>query len=198
MKQLIISIGREFGSAGHEIAGKLAEHYGLPLYDQNLLDEIADERNLDSQSLKEFDETKQNKFFYRTVRGMNSSPQANVARMQFEFLREKAESGESFVIVGRCAETVLKDYAGMISVFVMGDRDWKAARVMKLFNLSEKDALDLMNRTDKKRRDYHNSFCEYKWGDSRNYDLCMNSSKLGVEESVRILSQYIDARKENE
>lgn len=197
MKQLIISIGREFGSAGHEIAGKLAEHYEIPLYDQNLLDEIAEKRNLDGQSLKEFDEARKNKIFYRTVRDMDSSPQANVAHMQFEFLREKAESGESFVVVGRCAETVLKDYDGLISIFVTGDREWKAARIKKLFNLSEKDALELMNRTDKKRREYHNSFCERKWGDSRNYDLCMNSSKLGVEETVKILFQYIDARKEN-
>ena len=110
MEQVIISIGREFGSAGHEIAQKLSEHYGLPMYDHNLLDEIAGKKGLDSQTLREYDEVKRNRLLNRTVRGMDSSPARNLALMQFDFLREKAESGESFVVVGRCSETVLKSY----------------------------------------------------------------------------------------
>ena len=82
MKQLIISVGREFGSGGHEIAEKLSKLYELPLYDHNLLRELATERNLDHDSLAEFDETKKRKGLFRTVRGMNSSPAYNVAQLQ--------------------------------------------------------------------------------------------------------------------
>lgn len=99
--QLIISIGREFGSGGHEIAQKLADQYKLPLYDHNLLDELAGRNNLDGDVLKEFDEAGRKKLLSRTVRGMNNSPEQNVAQLQFDYLRKKADSGESFVIVGR-------------------------------------------------------------------------------------------------
>lgn len=193
-QQLIISIGREFGSAGHEIAQKLANFYELPLYDSNLLKEVAAARNLNSEHLEEFDEAKRNKLFYRSVRGMDSSPEHNVAQMQFDFLRQKAQAGESFVVVGRCSETVLKDFPGMISIFVLGDKDKKTARVIRLYQVSEDKAQKMMAEQDKKRKQYHNSHCPGKWGDSRNYDISINSSKLGVDESVRLLTDYINAR----
>lgn len=193
-KQLIISLGREFGSGGHEIGQKLAEKYNLPLYDHDLVKEMASARNVNSKDLEEFDEMKKNVFLSRTVRGMSSSPEHNVAYLQFEFIKEKADSGESFVIVGRCAETVLKGYEGMIPIFVLGDREEKVKRIMRLYNLSETKAEELIDEKDKKRKQYHNSFCKIKWGDSRNYDISINSSKLGIDESVRILSEYIDAK----
>lgn len=194
MEQLIISIGREFGTAGHEIAEKLAEHYGLPLYDQNLLDEIAEKRNVDSKKLKEFDE-KQTVALYRTVKGMSSSPSENVAQMQFDYLREKAKSGESFVVVGRCSEEVLKDYKCMIPIFINGDMDCKVARIVKKYGLTDEEAREYIKKMDRKRKYYHNSHCDTKWGDSRNYELTINSSRLGIEDSVKMLIWYIDTRR---
>ena len=193
--QLIISIGREFGSGGHEIAQKLADQYKLPLYDHNLLDELAGRNNLAGDVLKEFDEAGRKKLLSRTVRGMNNSPEQNVAQLQFDYLRKKADSGESFVIVGRCSETILKGNTGLISIFVLGDMETKIERIMRLYQKSRKDAEELILEKDRKRKKYHNSHCRIKWGDSRNYDLSINSSRLGIEESVRILSQYIDARR---
>lgn len=194
MGQLIISVGREFGSGGHEIADKLSKHYNLPLYDHNLLREVAAQMDVNHEDLKDFDEAKRSKLFSRTVRGMSSSPAHNVAQLQFDFLKKKAEAGESFVIVGRCAETVLKDNKSMVSLFILGDREVKAERVMKLYGKSKNDALDMMDDHDKYRKQYHNSHCPGKWGDSRNYELSINSSKLGVDETVKIISAYIDAR----
>ncbi len=101
------------------------KRYGLSLYDHNLLREVADSHNVNPEELEIFDEMKHNKFLYRTVKGMSSSPADNVAMMQFNFLREKAEKGESFVVVGRCSETILKDYEGPISIFIIGDMDQK-------------------------------------------------------------------------
>ena len=196
MGQLIISIGREFGSGGHEIAEKLAKHYDMPLYDHNLLDKIAEERNLNSEELKSYDEV-QDGVFHRRVRGMSSSMTEHVAQLQFDYLKEKANAGESFVVVGRCSETVLKDNKGLIAIFVNGDKDQKVARVSKKYELSESQAADLMKKKDRARKMYHNINCDSKWGDSRNYELVINSSKLGVDKSVKMLIQYIDARVAN-
>lgn len=196
MGQLIISIGREFGSGGHEIAEKLAKHYDMPLYDHNLLDKIAEERNLNSEELKSYDEV-QDGVFHRRVRGMSSSMTEHVAQLQLDYLKEKATTGESFVVVGRCSETVLKDNKGLIAIFVNGDKDQKVARVSKKYELSESQAADLMKKKDRARKMYHNINCDSKWGDSRNYELVINSSKLGVDKSVQMLIQYIDARVAN-
>lgn len=193
--QLIISIGREFGSGGHEIGQKLAELYGLPFYDHNLLDEIAQKRDLDGNTLAAFDESARNKLLSRTVCGFNNSPAYNVAQLQFRYLEQKADAGESFVIVGRCADHILRSHQSLISIFVLGDKEEKLARVMRIYKLTEEKAEKLMREKDKKRKDYHNSYCPGKWGDSRNYDLSVNSSKLPLEENVRLLQAYIDARR---
>ena len=193
-QQLIISLGREFGSAGHEIAERLAKLYALPLYDHNLLDELAAERNMEFQVLKEFDEVKRNKLLTRTVNGMSSCPAQNVANMQFDFLKKKAAAGESFVVVGRCSEMVLKEYDCMVSIFILGDMDKKIQRVQKLYNKSAKEAERFIRMKDRKRKQYHNIHCDGKWGDSRNYDISVNSSILGIDETIRILSEFINAK----
>lgn len=196
-KQVIISIGREFGSAGHEIAERLSKIYQIPLYDHNLLREVAKERSISSEMLEEFDEVKRNKFLSRTVKGMNNSPAHHVANMQFEFLRGKAEKGESFVVVGRCSNDVLKEFPCLISVFVIGDMDAKTDRIAKLYNVSDAAAQKMIRDRDRSRKKYHNSNCSLKWGDAKSYDLTINSSRLGFEDSIRILRDYIDTRIKN-
>ena len=121
----------------------------------------------------------------------------HVAQLQFDYLKEKANAGESFVVVGRCSETVLKDNKDLIAIFVNGDKDQKVARVSKKYELSESQAADLMKKKDRARKMYHNINCDSKWGDSRNYELVINSSKLGVDKSVQMLIRYIDARVAN-
>lgn len=194
MSQLIISVGREFGSGGHEIADKLSKVYNLPLFDHNLLREVATQMDVDYDELQEFDETKRNILFSRTVRGMSNSPAQNVAQLQFDYIKKKADAGESFVVVGRCAETILRENDAMISIFILGDREVKAERIMKLYHKTRKEALEIMDHHDKYRKQYHNSHCAGKWGDSRNYELSINSSKLGVDETVKVITAYIDAR----
>lgn len=193
-KQLIISIGREFGSGGHEIAQKLSQIYSLPLYDRNLLDEIAASHHLDANPLKDFDETNRNKLLSRTVRGFNNSPAYNVASLQFDFLKQKAAAGESFVVVGRCADFILKDTKGLISLFILGEKECKLERIMSLYRLSHSEAEKLASEKDRKRKNYYNSYCEGKWGDSRNYDLSINSSLLPLEDTLQVLKTYIDTR----
>lgn len=193
-KQLIISVGREYGSGGHEIAEKLSKHYGIQLLDHNLLDEIAAEKNMDAANWKELDEKHKNRLSSRTVRGYSSSPEENLYLIQFDYLKNKASNGDSFVVVGRCSETILKEFDSLVSIFVLGDMEKKVERIMRLYQLSESQAVKKIREKDWKRRRYHNSFCEGKWGASRNYDLSINSSKLGVDGTVELLIEYINRR----
>lgn len=193
-KQIIISVGREFGSGGHAIAQDIAIRFGLPLYDSNLLQEIAAENNLDAQNLHKYDEKPKLKLFYRNVQGYSNSPEENIANLQFDYLRDKAASGESFVIVGRCAEEVLKHYPCMVSVFILGDMEKKIERLMQLHNISADKAESMIVQNNKKRKAYHNHYCKGRWGDSRNYELSINSSKLGLEKTADLIEDYIHER----
>ena len=192
--QLIISVGREFGSVGHLIAEKLSQLFGIKLYDHNFLDEIAAKHNGDIESIRKFDEAPKLRILSRTVRGYNNSPEDVVTQLQFEYMKERADAGESFVIVGRCSETVLKYHPAMISIFVLGDYDKKLERVKEKYNLSEKEAKSLMKQKDKKRKSYHNYNCDLHWGDSRLYEISINSSRLCVDETVDVLEEYINRR----
>lgn len=193
-KQVIISIGREYGSGGHVIADALAKHYNLPLYDRNILDELSKETGNSYDVYKKYDEKPVNPFTTRTVLGQSNSIEKIVAQMQFDFLKEKAVKGESYVVLGRCAEDILQDNRGLISIFLVGDTDVKKQRIMTVKNVSEAEALAKMKRHDKNRKQYHNSFSSGKWGDSRFYDLCINTSRLGLDASAEELIHYIDAR----
>ena len=195
-KQTIIAISREFGSEGHEIARIIAEDLGLKLYDRSMLDEMADNMGIKVEVLEKHDEKPRNFFLTRTVGKYTNSMEEIVADMQFDFIKEKAESGESFVIVGRCADSVLRGMEGLITIFVIGTKEAKVKHVMDKFDLSESEALIKMARHDKKRSQYHNRHTDGRWGDSRFYDLCINSSLLGVQGTVKILEDYIHARME--
>ncbi len=193
-KQLIISVSREFGSGGHVIAHDLAKHYGIPAYDKNLLKEIAMEKHVDPHNLEEFDEMPRNNFFSRTVRGYSNSPEDNIHQMQFDLMRKKAAAGESFVIIGRCSEEILKDNPNTVTVFILGDYEAKVARTMERENISREEAEKKLARHDKHRKAYHNRYCKGKWGDSRNYELSINSSHIGLDETTRVIIEYIDSR----
>ena len=193
-KQMIISISREFGSGGHEIAENIARDLDLKFYDRGMLDEIAENMNVDVEVLQKYDEKPRNYMLSRRVGNHTNSMEEIIAEYQFDFIRKKAEEGESFVIVGRCAETVLKDFEELISIFITGERQHKIKRVMEHFNLPENKASAKMLRHDRKRKQYHNRHSDAKWGDSRLYDLCINSSPLGIAGTIRVLENYIKER----
>lgn len=194
-EQLIISVSREYGSGGHAIAEQLAKRFDLPFYDRNLLEEIAKEKGLDVKNIKKYDETSKKPLLSRTVRGYSSSPEENIAKMQFDHLKDMAKEGKSFVIVGRCSETILKENPALVSVFILGDMDKRIERIMEVRGMSEAEAEDAVRRHDKSRKAYHNHYSERKWGDSRNYDITINSSKLGIERTAEVLADYIEERR---
>ncbi len=195
-RQIILAVGREFGSAGHEVAEILAKRHGMMFLDHALLQNVAAEKNIDLNLLMQYDEKPKNHFLSRTVAGYTTALEKHVARIQFDYLKNLADKGKSFVVVGRCAEFVLKDHPAMLSVFVLGDKKTKCKRIMEKYDLSEEEALKMMKRKDASRRNYHNYYCDGKWGDSRNYDLCINGSKIGVEGIVEIIDHLIRQRME--
>ena len=109
--------------------------------------------------------------------------------------RKANEEKESFVVVGRCADEVLSDHPGLVKVFILADTESKKKRVMDRENIDEKQALAKMKKMDKMRKTYHNFYCENKWGDSRGYDLCINTSKLSIEDAAKIIIDYTDWKK---
>lgn len=196
MGQLLIALGREFGSGGREIAEKLGERLGITVYDKNILDEMQERFGFDKKVLDEHEETPVNVLFSRKIRGFSSSIEEVVAQRQFELIKEKAEKGESFILIGRCGEHVLKDYPNLHTFFIRGEGEKKCRHVMEKYDLDEKDARELMRRRDRQRKNYHNFYCDGKWGDSRNYDLCVNASALGVDGAVELLMKYLELKKE--
>ena len=190
-KQILISISREYGSRGREIAIKVAEDMGLPLYDRNILEEIAKEKGTDPKNFQDIDEKPRNKLLTRRVKGYSNSMEENLAQMQFEYLQKKADSGESFVVLGRCSETVLKGREGLVSIFVTGEREAKIQHIMDKFSISREEAIAKIYKHDISRKRYHNHYYDFKWGDSRNYDVCINSSRLGPQGTAEVLEAYI-------
>ena len=193
-KQLIISVEREYGSGGHVIAEALAERFKIPLYDNKLLEQIEQEKELEAGSLKKYDEQPGNRLLSRHAREHSSSMEEHTARMQFAYLRKMADRGDSFVVVGRCSETVLKGYAGLVSIFVLADVREKEKRIRFLCGGSGEKAGKLMRKADRQRKKYHSHYCRGKWGDPGNYDFSINESRLGIDGTVDILETCIRAR----
>ena len=190
MSQVIISIGRESGSGGLDIAHALAERFGLPLYDKSILQNAAKAKGVDVKPLEQYDEQPRSPLFYRSIRGISSAPEDGVAQMQFDLLRQHAEAGESFVVLGRCAEEVLADCDGLISIFVQADLDFRIRRTPR----PGTEALDFIRKQDRQRRVYHDQHCKGDWGDAQSYDLVINSARLDIPGTVDVLEHYIRAR----
>lgn len=191
-KQIIISVGREFGSGGHIVAANLAKHFGLPLLDSNILADIAKENNTSEEYLRKYDESARNLFFSRTVNGFSNSPEEVIAQMQFDYIKKKADAGESFVVIGRCADWVLRDNPALVRIFILGDMPAKIARTAERENITADKAKSLIEQADKRRKYFHNTHSDNKWGDSRSYDITVNSSKLGIDGTTELLIKYIE------
>ncbi len=194
-QQIMIAIGRQFGSGGHEVARRLAKSLDIPLYDRNMLNEIGEARLGGAQAIEKFDEAPSS-VFSRHVRGISNAPQDAVSHQVFNFIRSRAEAGESFIVLGRCGEEVLKDYPGMMSFFIWADEDFKIKRTVEHDDqTTERDAVVLMRKIDRKRESYHNEYASGKWGETSNYHCTVNSSRLGIDGTVDFIENYIALRK---
>ena len=192
-EQIIITVGREHGSGGHYVAQLISEKLGIKLYDKEIVEGTATDNGFTKELVERMDEKPVNFFFSRRIGEYSNSLEENVAQRTFDFIRAKLITGESFVVVGRCAEEVLKDEPNLIRVFISGDKADKLQRVMTTDGVDEAKADEIIRTVDRRRKTYHNYYSEHKWGDSRGYDVVMNTSRLGISGTADALIYYIKA-----
>ncbi len=198
----VITIGRQFGSGGHEIGRRLAEHFGIQCYDKELLSRAAKESGFCEEMIKNHDERPTNSFLYNLVMdtysfGYNASSFVDMPISHKVFLAQfdtikKVASEEPCVIVGRCADYALSEMKNCLHIFIYSDEEHKTARIMEQLGVSENKAKDMMVKKDKQRQSYYNYYSTKKWGRADSYDLCINSGVLGVEGTVNLIVQYIE------
>jgi len=192
-EQIIITVGREHGSGGHYVAQLISEKLGIKLYDKEIVEGTATDNGFTRELVERMDEKPVNFFFSRRIGEYSNSLEENVAQRTFDFIRAKLITGESFVVVGRCAEEVLKDEPNLIRVFISGDKADKLQRIMTTDGVDEAKADEIIRTVDRRRKTYHNYYSEHKWGDSRGYDVVMNTSRLGISGTADALIYYIKA-----
>ena len=198
-KKVLITIGREYGSGGKKIAEALGKDLGIPVYDKNLLKIIAEKHDIDADLLENDDENLSNPFFepYFTYGIDTASRSSRLFSLQSRIIREKADK-ESAIFVGRCADSVLAGNPNVIRVFVVGDEEDKNRRLAGIQQISPEEADEERKETDRFRRAYHNFYSKTKWGDSRAYDLIINSSRLGITGTADYIKAFAEAFREKE
>ena len=197
----VITIRRQYGSGGHEIGRKLAEELGIKCYDKELLDRAAKESGICKELFEKHDEKPTNSFLYALVMdtysgGYRSSAFSDMPinyklfLAQFNAIKNIAEEGPC-VIVGRCADYALAEFPNLISVFIHGDLERRVERIASKYDLTNAKAKEMIIKTDKGRASYYNYYSTKRWGHVSGYDLCVNSTALGIDSTVQLLKNYI-------
>ena len=198
MEKKIITISREFGSGGSTIGRKIAEELGIPFYDKELVDQIALESGFAPQFVEEHGEHAPSKSMFayafapQGVPGvMNGLSTADFLwNIQCSVILQIADKGPC-VIVGRNADYILKDRQDSLHVYIHADMDYRADRIVRLYGESEKSPETRLQEKDKRRRLNYQHYTGRDWGQAQNYDICLNSGTLGIEECVKIIVDMV-------
>ena len=205
MKQkLIITVGRQYGSGGRAIGKKLAEALGISFYNREIIELAAKKSGMSEEAFEKVDETAASSLLYSIATGSYMfgnyvSPQVDLPLndklfiMQSEIIKSIAAK-ESCVIVGRCADYILKDRTDVINIFIHADKETRKKRAINEYGIAPNKVENYLNKIDKKRNTYYNYYTGEKWGYSTNYDLCLDSSLLGIEGCVHIIENLIKER----
>lgn len=197
----IITISRSFGSQGHEIGESIANKLNIKYYDKDLLKRASKESGLCPEVFENHDERPTSSFLYNLVMdtysfGYSSNTYVDmpighkVFLAQFDAIKKIADEGPC-VIVGRCADYALQDYDNCINIFITADMKSRINHVMSQFSLTEDKAKDMITKNDKQRANYYNFYSNKKWGRAETYDLCVNSSKLGIEGTADYIINFV-------
>ena len=200
----VITIGRQYGSAGHDIGEMIANALGYKFYDKNLVEMAAQKTNLSPEAIKHVDEKASSSLLYSLASGsysLRGTPGPLYYEMpindklfitQSEVIKSIAAK-DNCVIVGRCADYVLEDEddVQLLNVFVYGDLNYRINRVIEAFGITQKQAKERVLNTDKQRKTYYNYYSNRDWGVMSNYDICLNTAVLGIENAANIIINYI-------
>ncbi len=207
MKKTIITIARQYGSGGREIGERVAELLGIPNYDKEFVTMAAEKESaLDPRALEKVDERATSSLLYTLAMGSNlfHSPHVSPAlplndrlfAIQCSIIRSLADE-KSCVMIGRCADYVLRDHPDRLSVFIYADLDARKKRVAERHGIKESEAIDIINKTDRRRASYYNFYTGNKWGKYDNYHIAINSAVLGIEGTARLIADMARLRAED-
>lgn len=207
MSGQIITIGRQFGSGGREIGETIAKKLNIPFYDKELITMAAEQSGISAEVFEKADEKASNTLLYALLlasfpMSMHSA-QANdlplndkLFLIQFDIIKRIAKAGPC-VIVGRCSNYMLRDYTNVVNAFIHAPWEARIERVMRIYSVDRRGAEDMMQKTDKRRATYYSYFTNSKWSDIDNYDIAVNSAKLGVDGAAEMIIDFA-RRKEKE
>lgn len=197
----IITLGRQYGSGGREIGQKIADYYGIPFYDNELITRAAKDSGFAEETFAKAEDKATNSLLYSLAMGINVygnqdfgftglSLDDRIFLAQSDVIRKVADEGPC-VIVGRCADYVLKERDNVVNLFVKASMSFRLERVVKEYGEEEKKAADIILKNDKRRANYYSYHVGEKWTDLNNYDLVIRSDYAGIEQSVQCICGYL-------
>jgi len=198
-KKIVINVGRQLGSGGHDIGRMLALDFNAKYYDRELLNLAAKESGF---SEKIFEQNDEKKGFFRGLFNMGSPhvdsgsiyksgfSQESLFQFQSDAIRKAAKEG-SCVFVGRCADYVLRDFPNVVNIFITASMDYRVEQIMNKQHLDEEAAKAFIEKRENQRAEYYNYYTGKKWGHAASYDLCIDSSILGIMETEKIIAEFI-------
>ena len=202
-QRYVMTIGRQLGSGGREIGQKLSARLGIAFYDKELIRIASQESGLKEEFFERVDEQKHFSLF-PGILGLRTAltddffsnyylSNESLFRIQSDVMKKLAAEG-SCIFVGRCADYVMKDERNCLNLFVSADMEERIRRIAQSHKISEGKAKELIERTDKGRSSYYNYFTGKTWGAAESYHLCINSSLLGIDETVRFICHVAETR----
>jgi len=198
-KKIVINVGRQLGSGGHDIGRMLALDFNAKYYDRELLNLAAKESGFSENIFEQNDEKKG---FFRGLFNMGSPhvdsgsiyksgfSQESLFQFQSDAIRKAAKEG-SCVFVGRCADYVLRDFPNVVNIFITASMDYRVEQIMNKQHLNEEAARTFIEKRESQRAEYYNYYTGKKWGYAASYDLCIDSSVLGIMETEKVIAEFI-------
>lgn len=202
----IITISRQYGSGGREIGQKLADYYKVPFYDNELITRAAKESGFAKETFERAEEKATNSLLYSLAMGINVygnqdfgftglSLDDRVFLAQSDVVRKVADEGPC-VIVGRCADYVLKERDNLFNMFIQASLDYRMKRAVKEYGISEQTVAEVVLKHDKQRSNYYNYHVGEKWNNLYNYDFVIRSDYMGIENAVESVIAYLGKERE--
>lgn len=202
MEKKIITISRQYGSGGRYVGQKLSEKLGIPCYDEKLIDMVAKESGFAQDFVAEKGERMTGSLLFNIASSLSFANnvfstnngvtlQDEIYFTQNRIIKELADKGPC-VIVGRCADYILREREDCLNVFIFADNESKIERAEKYFNITREEAPAVLKKKDKARANHYKYYTDQEWGMASNYDLCLNSGLIGIEGCVKAIQQVLE------
>ena len=202
MKKKIVTISRQYGSGGRYIGENLAKAMGVPCYDEKLIDMVAKESGFAQSFVAEKGERMTGSLLFNIASSLSFANnvfstnngvtlQDEIYFTQNRIIKELADKGPC-VIVGRCADYILREREDCLNVFIFADNESRIERAEKYFNITREEAPAVLKKKDKARANHYKYYTDQEWGMASNYDLCLNSGLIGIEGCVKAIQQVLE------